>query len=110
MLKPHIKNLRHQIELHENISQSEIEQGVWRKKLLVYAEIQAVSDNIIPMLENLNFNHIITEALFLFKLRFTESINVKMRIVFNKRTFEIKRIINFQEKNRWLQIIALEII
>jgi len=51
----------------------------------------------------------VTEGYFLFKIRALQDINLKMRIQFKERFFEIKRIIDSDESGRMLKIIALEI-
>ena len=108
--KPHAKRLRHIINILSNRASSEITDETWIAEFATYAEIQPFCDNKFGMLENLHFDHVITEALFLFKIRFNEIITNKMRINFKHRIFEIKRIINLSEQDRWLQIIALEIL
>ncbi|HJD65458.1 MAG TPA: head-tail adaptor protein [Rickettsia endosymbiont of Diachasma alloeum] len=42
-------------------------------------------------------------------MRQSQNITTKMRILFKEREFEIKRIINVEEKSKFLNIIALEI-
>ncbi|HJD62444.1 MAG TPA: head-tail adaptor protein [Rickettsia endosymbiont of Degeeriella rufa] len=46
----------------------------------------------------MSFGHVITEGYFLFKIRFIKNITTKMRIIFKEREFEIKRVINVEEK------------
>ncbi|WP_316353508.1 head-tail adaptor protein [Candidatus Trichorickettsia mobilis] len=81
------KNLRHQIKFLENITLHEIEFEDWRAKLVAYADIQPACDNRLNMLEQFNFDHVMTEALFLFKLRFIAGITIKLRIDLNSRLF-----------------------
>ncbi|WPY00222.1 Phage head-tail adaptor protein [Candidatus Trichorickettsia mobilis] len=104
------KNLKHQVKFLENVALHEIEFEDWQEKLVAYADIQPACDNRLNILEQFSFDHVMTEALFLFRLRFIAGITIKLRINFNSRLFEIKRIINLNERNRWLQIIALEIL
>ncbi len=99
----------HRIIFLENRTQNELEEGDWQEVCASFAEINPMYDNKFGSIEKFNFGHIVTEAFFMFKIRFIEGINPKMRIGFSKRLFEIKRIINVSEKNRILQIIALEI-
>jgi SPP1 family predicted phage head-tail adaptor len=74
-----------------------------------FAEVQPVCDNRFISLEGLSFGNVITEKYFLFKIRFMDGITQEMRISFKGRFFEIKRIINEDERNKMLSIIALEI-
>jgi SPP1 family predicted phage head-tail adaptor len=108
-MKYFYQNLKHQIIFLENFSQNELEPGVWTEKITTYAEIQAASECNFENLENFNFGHVITEAYFLFKIRYQSEITNKMRIKFKERIFEIKRIINVAEKNRLMNLISLEI-
>ena len=43
-----------------------------------------------------------------FTLRYQEGITPKMRIAFGSRVFDIQYVINHEERNRWLFIMAIE--
>ena len=101
--------LSHKIVFLENKSRNELEEQNWQEIYSSFAEIKPMYDNKFGSIEKFNFGHIVTEAFFMFKIRFTDQVNPKMRICFSRRIFEIKRIINIAEKNKILQIIALEI-
>lgn len=109
MQKTSVKNFRHQIKFLENIILEPMEEDKWIEKFTAYAEIKPLCDSKFLALENINFGHVITEGYFLFKIRFVKNITTKMRISFKEREFEIKRIIDVEEKNKFLNIIALEI-
>lgn len=109
MTKSIVRNFQHQIKFLENFAASSIDKDRWEEKLTVYAEIKPLCDNKFIALENISFGHVITEGFFLFKVRFIKNITTKMRILFKERQFEIKRIINVNEKSKFLNIIALEI-
>jgi SPP1 family predicted phage head-tail adaptor len=104
-----MKNFRHPIKIIENTAISEVSPENWQEKFSLYAEIKALSDSRFESLENFSFGHVITEGLFLIKIRFMRGITTKMRIIFRERQFEIKRIINIEERERVLQMIVLEI-
>lgn len=101
--------LQHKITFIENINKNETDNEQWQEVLTTFAEIVPISENRFVALESMDFGHIITEAICIFKLRFVTGIGIKMRIIFGQKNFEIKRIINLKEQNRLLQIIALEI-
>lgn len=101
--------LRHQIKIWQNISVNDIEREIWQEKFTLYAKITAISEHKFAVIEHLNFGHIMTEGFFIFKTRFIKDLNNKMRISFGDRKFAIKRLINIAEKNKWLNIIGLEI-
>jgi head-tail adaptor len=109
MQKSFIKNFRHKIVILENISISDIEMSLWQEKYILYAEIKAISDEKLQLSENIEFGHVISSEYFIFKTRFCDNIITKMRILFNKRLFEIKRITNIYERNKFLKIIGAEI-
>ncbi len=103
------KNFKHLIAFIQNNVSSEIEKENWQEVIRTFAEIKPLYDNQFEYIENMNFGHLTTESIFIFKMRFESTIASKMRILYNNRQFEIKRIINICEQNRYLQIIALEI-
>lgn len=109
MKKSIIKNLQYQIKFIENSTKTEIDKEVWLEKFILYAEISPLCDNRFEAIKGLNFGHIMTEEFFLFKMRYIKGITSKMRISFKARQFEIKRIINVAERNKFLNIIGLEI-
>jgi SPP1 family predicted phage head-tail adaptor len=102
-------NLKHQITFFENKTVNPVDLDNWQEKLKTFAEITPVSESNFSMLEGLNFGHMITEAYFIFRIRFIDNVNAKQKIVFKDRNFDIKRIININEQNRVLMVIALEV-
>lgn len=102
------RKLLHEIVFME-LNSAVFEEEKWEIKFRGFAEILPICDAKFETIEDFNFGHVMTEAYFLFKMRFCVEINNKMRIVFKKRKFEVKRIINIDEQNRYLNIIALEI-
>lgn len=103
------KNFKHLIKFIYNNAASEIEKEEWQVVCSTYADITSLCDSKFQYLEHMNFGHLVIEAVFLFKLRYLPNISSNMRISHNSRQFEIKRIINPKEQNRYLQIITLEI-
>lgn len=101
--------LSNEISFHENITQSDLDDENWQERNRCFAEIKPLYDNKFGSLEHFSFGHIVTESFFMFKIRYLPNLHTKLRIEFGERIFEIKRIINMQEKNEILQIIALEL-
>jgi head-tail adaptor len=97
------------ITFMKNKAISEIEQEIWSEEIRAHAEIKPLCESNFQYLEDMTFGNFIPEALFLFKLRYIPEITLDMRILFDNRNFEIKRVINLGEVNRYLQIICLEI-
>jgi len=101
--------LSHEIIFLENITNSDLEDENWVEKSRAFAEIRPLYDNKFGSIENFTFGHIVTENFFMFKIRYFPDVSTKMRIQYQERNFEIKRIINLSEQNQFLQIISLEI-
>lgn len=101
--------LIHKVTFLENVANFETEELVWKEKIHTFAEIKAICDNKFLEMEGVSFGHLITEAYFHFTIRYIRGINPDMRILFHGRNFDIKRIIDIEERGRVLSIIALEI-
>jgi head-tail adaptor len=104
------RHFKHQIIFLENLAIREVTSEEWQEKFTTYAEIKPICDTSFESLESLNFGHInMTKGFFLFKMRFITGVTTKLRILFKERKFEIKRVINIDERDRLLNIITLEI-
>src|SRR4051812_22068561 len=101
--------LIHKVTFLENVANFETEELVWKEKIHTFAEIKAICDNKFLEMEGVSFGHLITEAYFNFTVRYIKGITVDMRILFHGRNFDIKRIIDIDEKRRMFRIIALEL-
>lgn len=101
--------LKHRITIIENVNQEELGGEIWREKYTTFAEIKPLYDSKVGSVENFSFGHVVTEGYFMFKIRALLGVTSKMRIRFHERLFEIKRIIDVDERGRILKIIALEV-
>ncbi len=104
-----ISRFAHRISVLKNVAEDELADAEWEEFAVCFAEVQPVCDNKYVSLEGISFGDVITEEYFHFRTRYIKNITKEMRISFHERTFEIKRIINHQEKDRMLSIIALEV-
>ena len=104
-----ISRFAHKISVLKNVAEDELADAEWEEFAVCFAEVQPVCDNKYVSLEGISFGDVITEEYFHFRTRYIKNITKEMRISFHERTFEIKRIINHQEKDRMLSIIALEV-
>ncbi|PCJ24936.1 MAG: phage head-tail joining protein [Rickettsiales bacterium] len=104
-----ISKLSHRIIFLENRAASELEEDLWEEVQTSFAEMKPICDNRFVSLEGLQFGNVITEGYFLFRIRSIKDVHSRMRINFQGRLFEIKRIIDEDEKGRMLSIVALEI-
>lgn len=101
--------LAHKIKILKNQSASAIIEPNWQLVFEVYASINAIVDKRYILLEGISFGNVIGEEYYSFKIRYMKGITRDMRIFFNDFSFDIKRIINEEHKNRWLNIIALKV-
>ena len=101
--------LRHRITILENTNQEELGGELWQEKYTTFAEIKPLYDSKVGSLENFDFGHVVIEGYFMFKIRALPNLNSKMRIGFKNRLFDIKRIIDTNERGRLLKIIASEV-
>lgn len=104
-----VSRFAHKISVLKNTAETELDEVKWEEFAVCFAEVQPVCDNKYISMEGIAFGDVITEEYFHFRTRYIKDITKEMRISFHKRTFEIKRIINHQEKDRMLSIIALEV-
>ncbi len=104
-----ISRLVHKIAFLKNYSDNSTEDKIWEEVQTSFAEVKPICDNRFIFSEGLAFGNVVSEKYFLFKIRFTKDIDADMRISFKARNFEIKRIINQNERDKILNIIAIEI-
>ncbi|MDG1436317.1 MAG: head-tail adaptor protein [Rickettsiaceae bacterium] len=104
-----ISRLVHKITFLENKASAAIEEELWEESLTSFAEIKPVCDSRVIALEGVDFGNMITEEYFIFRTRFIKGIHRQMRIKFHERIFEIKRIIDEDERGKSLNIIGLEV-
>lgn len=104
-----VSRFAHKISVLKNVAESELDEVEWEEFTVCFAEVQPVCDNKYVSIEGVSFGDVITEEYFHFRTRYIKNITKEMRISFHERIFEIKRIINHQEKDRMLSIIALEV-
>ena len=108
--KTFIARLAHNINFLENVADSSSADPVWQEKYNCFTEIIPLSDCKYMLIEGMNFGNLITEEYYLFKIRYMDGLTKALRISFRRKLYSIKRIINIGEKNRFLNIIALEIL
>ena len=102
-------NLKHPIEFLQNIKESPLHKDNWQVAYQVFACISNLHPDQIGMVENFDFGHIITANFVSITIRHNNLINAKMRIRFKSREFEIKKMVEDFDNQKFLKIIALEI-
>lgn len=100
--------LKHKITLLQNITGNELQED-WQIIKEIYANIKPLCDTRLVTLENVEFGSIVSAEYYVFYVRYSQDINLNIRLSFGQNTFEIKRIINHNFANKFLSIIALQI-
>lgn len=103
------KSLKHPINFLVNDNKDEYAEENWQIWQSCFAAIIPLYDHKISSLENFDFGHVVTEGYFIFKIRSLKDVSLAMRIKFENRCFQIKRIIDLHESKQVMKIIALEI-
>lgn len=80
----------------------------WDDFITVRAEVQALYDKGSG--EGFSAMQMMDNSFYRFRIRYLEGVKTNMRIIYNEKTFYIKRIINQDERNIALVIIAQEYI
>ena len=83
-------------------------QQEWQDYKTVYAEVNAIFDRRTSGTEVFASMQLMSVNYYMFAVRYASGVTKKMRIIYNKRIFNIKRVVNFGERNVILQIIAEE--
>lgn len=103
--------LRQIIVLQEAILEDDAMGGKlesWKDFLTLSAEVKALNE--LNPKETFSSMQIIDKSLYRFRIRYTTKVKPNMRIVYDQKTFQIKRIINHEERNTIAVIIAQEML
>lgn len=75
----------------------------WQEVFSTLAELKPMSAS--QVLFSANLQHRVTHKIY---IRYRQGIEISQRIVYGERIFQIKGIINIDERNRWLEITTEE--
>ena len=101
-------NLKHEIDIFANGSNENDKQN-WQKQYTTFASLEQINEKSVHNSENSNFGHIIIASYFIFTIRYLQNIKIGMHIVFAEELFSIEKIINENQDNRFLKLIAKQI-
>jgi SPP1 family predicted phage head-tail adaptor len=76
---------------------------LWSNKITLWAEIKPISGY-----EKIYADKISDVVSHIFTTRYVDNITTKMRIFYDNRVFDIKYVINYMERNEFLQILVEE--
>jgi SPP1 family predicted phage head-tail adaptor len=101
--------LRHPITIEEQIIESDDIGGqiqTWKEFASVRAEVKALSENAVG--EVFTSMQIMDASLYRFRIRFIKGLKNNMRVIYDNRYFQIKRIVNQNQLNIISIIITQE--
>lgn len=106
MIPPAIAELRHRLTLEGPVETPDLAGGAtisWTAEKTLWAKIE-------PLTGREGFDKDLTEAELSHEIiiRFDPAIEPKKRLIKNDRIFAIISVINWQEKNRWMRLLARE--
>jgi SPP1 family predicted phage head-tail adaptor len=102
--------LRNLIEIQELISEKDKNGEIihsWKEKAKVYAYVKAIEGKTY-IGESFEYAQVVPNTLYKFAVRYMVGITTAMRIIYNNKCFNIRKIINEDELNVALIIIAEE--
>jgi hypothetical protein len=102
-------NLRHPIEFLKNIKINPTDEDRWEICCRSFADISYLHPYNLSLVENTNFGHILTMSLLIATVRWTDNLQLDMRIKFDGKIFEIKKIIEDFDSRKFIKLIILEI-
>jgi SPP1 family predicted phage head-tail adaptor len=110
-MKDLTSRLRRRIIIEQLVEQSDDNGGLnikWDQLIEVFAEVKAISDYRYSNIETPLSMQLITSSPYLFVIRYIAGLNNKMRISYDGRYFNIRRLINYEERNAIWHIITEE--
>jgi SPP1 family predicted phage head-tail adaptor len=75
----------------------------WQEIFSTFANLKPMSAN--QVLFSANLQHRVTHKVY---IRYRSGLNISQRIIYGDRIFQIRGIINIDERNRWLEISTEE--
>ncbi len=105
-----INTLMHKIFFLKNDAKDATEPELWINIFYSFASVKPLNNSSYYYSTGVSFGNIISTEYFIFFTRYNKNINIDLRIQFKNNLYTIKRIININEKNHYLKIIALKII
>jgi len=99
--------LRHLVTV-ESAIETPSDAGEW--EVAIWAVFATTRAEITPLkgTEKFQAQHLDPEITHLVRMRFIDGIIPAMRIVWGSRTFDIKSALNIEERNREIEILAIE--
>jgi head-tail adaptor len=100
--------MNQKIAILKNTSKDNLEED-WHECYEVFARLHNFYDHQIKNIEGVSFGHIMPANYLIFNIRFIEDLKVDMRIKCSNKYYSIQKIININQANKFINLIALEL-
>jgi len=101
--------LNKRIEILQNVNANDLDES-WASSLMLFADVRELLPNNVSFFEGVDFGNLINQVYMLFTVRFNKNISKDQRIRFRQQSFLIKKIINVAQKDRIMEIIAMQVV
>lgn len=104
------EKMRYRITLQQEQQTSDLAGGytlAWSDVATVWAAIDSNSRRTSST-ENLTAGQLENRSFFVLTIRYRAGVTGKMRISYGGRVFNIRRAVNVDEKNQWIELFATE--
>lgn len=103
--RPRVGAMRNYITIEEST-----ETNTTGERTLTWAEYKSCWASVMPLngTEKFNLQQTMAEVTHRIRTRYLAGVTPKMRITWDSRTFNITSVINLDEGNHWLEILAVE--
>ena len=100
--------MKHKIQVLINQSIDSLQDN-WIEMHSIFADIKELNPYNHKLFENLGFGYEIPANYFIFTIRFIEIDQSNIRIKFNESLYQVQKITNINQENRFLQLLGVEI-
>jgi hypothetical protein len=102
-------NLKHHVAFLTNIKENPTDHDNWVISYETFAHLANLHPNNLTLVNNFDFGHILTASYVIATLRYSDKIKNNMRLRFQEKIFEIKKIIEDFDGKKFIKLIILEI-
>ena len=98
--------MKHKIDIFKNKTANDLQDN-WIKIHTIFADIKELNPYTQKLFENLGFGYEIPANHFIFTIRFIDMLQTNIRISFNNEIYNIQKITNVKQENRFLQLLGV---
>lgn len=100
--------MKHKIQILKNQAIDSL-QDDWIEIHNIFADIKELNPYNYKLFENFGFGYEIPANYFIFTIRFIELAQSNIRIKFNDNLYQVQKITNVNQENRFLQLLGVGI-